>query len=114
VLKTDLLLDYEISVDLPGKLWGASYMHSSILRRLTVLLAPAFLLAACSSSPKLPKYQDSSALPPRMKWYAHCDTCNWCQGSFKKTQDVQRVVSEHNIQKHDWIKVAYYDLNPCN
>ena len=49
----------------------------------------------------------------QVKWYAHCDTCNWCKGSFKTTEDVQEVVSNHNKQVHDWIKVAYYSQVKC-
>jgi hypothetical protein len=53
---------------------------------------------------------DRSAI---VKRYAHCDTCNWCKGPYKRTQDVGSVVTEHNIRVHDYYKVAYYDMEKC-
>jgi hypothetical protein len=49
-----------------------------------------------------------------LNWFAHCEACNWCKGSFKKRQDVQQVVTEHNMKLHDWVKVAYYDVRDCS
>jgi len=46
-------------------------------------------------------------------YYVHCETCNWCKGTFKTTQDAERVSRDHNIQKHDYFKVAYYDDIKC-
>ena len=52
-------------------------------------------------------------LLPNFKYYAKCDTCNWCKGTFKRAQDAQKIVSEHNIAKHDYLRVAYYDTQKC-
>jgi hypothetical protein len=85
-----------------------------LLQRWRQALPLAFiglLAAACSSSRQ---QVDDQAHLPRLKFYAHCEACNWCKGSFRKAQDAQRIVSEHNIKLHDWIKVAYYDHNECS
>ena len=81
-------------------------------RTLVVIMTVTIpLFAACSSSRSKSPYGEY--LPPRVKWYAHCDTCNWCDGAFKTSAEVQRTVSEHNIELHDWIKVAYYNQTKC-
>ncbi len=50
---------------------------------------------------------------PPAEYYVHCETCNWCKGPFKKTAEAQRVSTDHNIQKHDYFKVAYFDAIKC-
>jgi hypothetical protein len=65
--------------------------------------------AGCSTS----RNAVNEPRPSRERWFAHCDTCNWCKGSFKTTQDVQEVVTRHNKTLHDWFKVAYYDQVKC-
>ena len=67
------------------------------------------LAIGCSSAPKTADEPVAS----RTKWFAHCDTCNWCKGSFKSSQEVQEVVSNHNKEAHDWFKVAYYNQVKC-
>jgi hypothetical protein len=90
-------------------------MSSRICARAYVKCVAVFsvwLFAGCSSTRKAGKVDDQAYLP-RIKWYAHCEACNWCKGSFKMMEEAQRIVSEHNIKLHDWIKVAYYDEKDC-
>jgi len=87
-----------------------NFRSASVLVEFVFVL---LLFGGCSSAPKNQKAEEPAYLPPRIKWYAHCEACNWCRGSFKTVQEVQREVSEHNIKQHDWIKVAYYDQNSC-
>lgn len=75
---------------------------------LVAALLGAFM--GCSSTGS----QEAQAYGPRIKWYAHCESCNWCKGAFKSSDEAQSIVSEHNIRLHDWIKVAYYDTRDCS
>ena len=70
----------------------------------------AVLAAGCSSARK----SDDEVYMPRTRWYAHCEACKWCKGSYKNTQEVQGIVTEHNKKLHDWYKVAYYDQTDCS
>jgi hypothetical protein len=76
---------------------------------LTVVALLVLVSPGCSST------RNASEEPslPREKWYAHCDSCKWCKGSFRTSQEAQRVVSNHNKAVHDWFKVAYYDQVKC-
>lgn len=65
----------------------------------------SFLWLGCSSNPKLADDPSNS----KVRYYAHCDTCKWDKGSFKRSQDVQDAVTSHNKEFHDWFKVAYYN-----
>jgi hypothetical protein len=49
----------------------------------------------------------------QVKWFAHCDTCNWCKGSFKTSQEAQEIVTNHNKVSHDWFRIAYYSQVKC-
>jgi hypothetical protein len=89
-------------------------MNLGIARRLATGVTFLCLLSLGCSSTKKQQRVDDQAYLPRIKWYAHCETCKWCKGPFKRNQEAQQVVSEHNIKLHDWIKVAYYDGNECS
>jgi hypothetical protein len=78
------------------------------------LVAMAAALMGCKSEQSQQNtsiFQNKSM--PRSAYYVHCEACNWCKGPFRKTQDAQRVSSDHNIQKHDYYKVAFYDGIKC-
>jgi len=78
------------------------------------LLALSAVLIGCKTEQKQQNTRifDTKSLP-KAAYYVHCETCNWCKGPYKQTQDAQRVCSDHNIQKHDYFKVAYYDAIKC-
>ena len=50
---------------------------------------------------------------PPMRWYAHCDVCKWCKGSYKTSEEAQAVVTSHNKRLHDWYRVAYFNEVKC-
>jgi len=54
-----------------------------------------------------------AANEPRVRWFAHCETCQWCKGAFKSSDVAQQTVTNHNKEFHDWFKVAYYDQVRC-
>jgi hypothetical protein len=84
-------------------------------RKAFALIFVAAALVGCKTeqvSQQNTRIFDKSSLPPAA-YYVHCETCNWCKGPFKKTQDAERVSRDHNIQKHDYIRVAYYDAIKC-
>jgi len=48
------------------------------------------------------------------KWYVHCETCAWCKGPFKKSQEAEKAASQHNIKEHNYMRLAYYDTIKCS
>ncbi|HTG44269.1 MAG TPA: hypothetical protein VK633_07025 [Verrucomicrobiae bacterium] len=86
--------------------------HQTFAVRAALLECAALIVLSlsggCSTADK-----KGETYQPRVKWFAHCDTCNWCRGSYKRAEEAQQVVSEHNMKLHDWIRVAYYDQNNC-
>ena len=86
-------------------------MNPKSLSRIRSLAFGLLILlgANCSTAPKT----GEEPAVPRAKWYAHCESCNWCKGSFRTSQEAQEIVSNHNKALHDWYKVAYYDLVKC-
>ena len=83
-------------------------------RNALVLAALTAVLAGCKTEQvqQNPRIFDKSSVPEG-PYYVHCETCNWCKGAYKKRQDAERISRDHNIQKHDYIRVAYYDAIKC-
>ncbi len=89
-------------------------MRIICLRALALLVGPVIFvsLLGCHSNPK--PTSNSEKLPPSMQWYVHCDTCSWCKGPYKKTQEAEKLSREHNIKTHNYFRVAYYDTVKCS
>jgi hypothetical protein len=80
-----------------------------------VLISTLFLCGnACYVVEKPKDGSRQRAAGPPLRYYVHCETCDWCKGTFKRSQDAEKISREHNIKMHDYLKVAYYDTQNCS
>jgi len=98
----------------PMKLQNVVGTWAVIFSKTVILGAFIGVLSGCYR-PEKPKYKSSSQADnkPRPEYYAHCEVCVWCKGPFRNGQEVEKLTREHNIKKHDYERVSYFDTEKC-
>ena len=81
------------------------------MRQLQIVALALGLLGVGCYVPEKPQGGGPAKPPPR--YYVHCDTCEWCKGTYKTSQDAEKVVRKHNIKVHDYQRIAYFDTAKC-